>query len=387
MRGTPNAGQPVRALVLGRSLLNGGTEKQSVFLARALGDLGFVELVCLYDESDERMRGLAGDHGVEPVYMQGSLLWKVVSLIVHVRRSRINLVLATLPVTNLVAAIVGCFCQCIVVGGFRTSREPRRLRLLGARVLHAVAFRWTVANSQAGRDFLITRGFHPGRVRVFPNAIDASEFRTCCRTAIAGPVRVITVARMVSVKNYALALQAFAQVRETAAAAGMDVVYDIVGYGPEETQISRLVAELGLGSSVTLLGRGTNIGEALANADVYLSTSHYEGTTNSVMEAMSASLPVVSTPAGDAALVLDGTSGFVSVGWDPADVAELVIRLASDEGLRRRMGAAARERVMREYSLSRLRQILAGAMHQLNLEVRRAGHTSSECDEESSFPA
>ena len=366
-------GSGVRALVLGRSLLNGGAEKQSIFLTRALADLGTAELVCLYDEADEQMQGVAREQGIQPTFLHGSLPRKVWWLVRHIRRRRVDLVVATLPVTNLAAGIVGLLCGCDVMGGFRNSWEPRALRLWGARVLHTLVFRGTIANSEAGRDFLVAKGFSSDNILTVPNAIEPArcEERGVRPTGV--PIRVITVARMVPQKDYPLALRVFARVRQAASAGGRTVRYDIVGYGPESDRIASLSDELGISASVRFLGRDSDILGLLTEADIYLSTSRHEGIPNSMMEAMSAGLPVVATPAGDVpVLARDGTTGFISPGWDPADLAALVLRLVRDDDLRRRMGAAARRRIEQEYSVEKLRIRLSAALSASDLRSYRA---------------
>jgi glycosyltransferase involved in cell wall biosynthesis len=65
---------------------------------------------------------------------------------------------------------------------------------------------------------------------------------------------------------------------------------------------------------------------------------------------MAARLPVICTPAGDAArIVLDGDTGFV-VDGEPPLLASRLVALARDRQLARRMGAAGRARVGREFS-------------------------------------
>jgi len=76
--------------------------------------------------------------------------------------------------------------------------------------------------------------------------------------------------------------------------------------------------------------------------DVLLWTSTYEGFGLVLLEAMSQELAVVTTPVGCAtALVRDGENGVIVPRRDPAAIADAVERLMADDGLRRRLGAAA----------------------------------------------
>jgi len=88
------------------------------------------------------------------------------------------------------------------------------------------------------------------------------------------------------------------------------------------------------------------------SADVFVLPSLWEGMPVSVMEAMATGLPVVGTDVpGIRELVVDGDTGFLAPGRDPAALAERIERLARDASLRFRMGEAGRRRVMTEFAL------------------------------------
>jgi len=112
------------------------------------------------------------------------------------------------------------------------------------------------------------------------------------------------------------------------------------------------IDRLGLRFHVTLLGRLSPSRPLLAAADLFLSLSDVEGMSNSVMEAMSLGLPVLTTRAGgNAELIRDGLDGWlVPTGDVPAAAARLV-RLAQGPEARARAGHSARERIAREFSV------------------------------------
>jgi len=85
---------------------------------------------------------------------------------------------------------------------------------------------------------------------------------------------------------------------------------------------------------------------------VFLLSSLSEGISNAALEAMACGLPVVTTDCGGMReAVTDGIEGFVVPVRDPEAMAEALLRLWKDPELRRRMGEAARERVLREFRL------------------------------------
>jgi glycosyltransferase involved in cell wall biosynthesis len=89
-------------------------------------------------------------------------------------------------------------------------------------------------------------------------------------------------------------------------------------------------------------------------ADVFLLASLSEGISNAVLEAMACGITVVTTNCGGMAeAVTDGIEGFVVPVRDPCSMAHRLEKLATDRELCRRMGLAARDRIVREFTLTR----------------------------------
>ena len=98
-----------------------------------------------------------------------------------------------------------------------------------------------------------------------------------------------------------------------------------------------------------LLGYRADVAALLAAADIFVLPSHFEGLPMSVIEAMLAGLPVVATDIrGPREQVVDGETGLLVPVRDATSLAGALRRLAEDEALRGRMGAAglARAREM-----------------------------------------
>ena len=117
----------------------------------------------------------------------------------------------------------------------------------------------------------------------------------------------------------------------------------LVGEGPSRPAIERLIAVHGLGDRVRLLGRRTDVPSLLKMADVFLFCSRTEGLPNSLLEAMAAGLPVITTDVpGCRDVVADGVTGLLASPRSPEDVGRQLTRLLGDAVLADRLGREAR---------------------------------------------
>jgi glycosyltransferase involved in cell wall biosynthesis len=127
-----------------------------------------------------------------------------------------------------------------------------------------------------------------------------------------------------------------------------------LGGNGEVAQTQTRAKELGIDNHVKLLGwvRGEDKSRELAKAWVYTLPSYNEGLPMSLLEAMAAGLPVVTTPIGGIPeAVTDGVEGFLIDAGDVSSLCERLQRLCSDPALAQRMGQAARLRAQRDYSI------------------------------------
>ena len=189
---------------------------------------------------------------------------------------------------------------------------------------------------------------------LIPPAIDAeffhrSEPRNFERVGTPErPLRLLSVGRLEWKKGYEFALEAAQRVR----AAGGEIDYRIVGDGSYYEAVVFARHQLGLKDVVTLCGAMDREGvrREMEWADVFVHAAVSEGFCNAVLEAQAMELPVVCSDAGGLPEnVAHGVTGFVTRRRHPKEMAGRILELAGDMDLRRRMGEAGRERVMRHF--------------------------------------
>jgi glycosyltransferase involved in cell wall biosynthesis len=189
--------------------------------------------------------------------------------------------------------------------------------------------------------------FVPNAVEIFaPQQVQAWRKDWRARLGLRdNVVLVLGVGRLTPQKHFARFIDVIAQVRQQspihAVIAGRD-------FGCLADLESRL-QQLGLQETVRFIGEVPDARELMCAADIFLLSSDHEGMPNVVLEAMAAGVPCVTTrvnSVGD--LIQHGTSGFVAE-RDADDLANHVVRLATDTDLRRAMGARARAAIERRY--------------------------------------
>ncbi len=169
-----------------------------------------------------------------------------------------------------------------------------------------------------------------------PPPVDRSE-----RT---GPVRLLYVGRLVRTKGARDAIRALSLVRD------LEVMFDIVGDGPDRGACESEARELGLGERVVFHGAQPRsaVSERYRAADVFVFPSYQEPGGNVVPEAMSFGLPVVVCNRGGPGLATTDDCAIRLAVESPEvlseGIADAIRTLVNDSALRRRMGMMARKR-------------------------------------------
>jgi glycosyltransferase involved in cell wall biosynthesis len=131
-----------------------------------------------------------------------------------------------------------------------------------------------------------------------------------------------------------------------------DLHFLVVGDGVERDRLQTRVAGMGLRDRFTFTGHLADPLPVMACLHVLVHPSIRDGMPNTLMEAMSLGVPCVSSAAGGIReLITDGVDGFVIEERSPASYADRVAALLDDPALASRLGAAAAERVRRDFSV------------------------------------
>ena len=161
----------------------------------------------------------------------------------------------------------------------------------------------------------------------------------------------ITVGRLVYAKAHEVIIASMPAVLKEFPNAKLEIYGDGVLRADLQAQIKRL----GLSNSIKLPGQTDDVARHLAAADVFILSSRSEGLPIALLEAMSAGLPCIATQVeGVDEVLTEGKHGLTVPVENPEALAQAILQLLRDPEARKRMGAAARVHVSKQYTVDRM---------------------------------
>jgi glycosyltransferase involved in cell wall biosynthesis len=213
-------------------------------------------------------------------------------------------------------------------------------------------------------------------MEVLPNVIDLEDFdaRSALPLGISLPSKRVIVAAVGSLrscKRFDRFIEALALARRRESAlAGVIAGADCGA----RAALQERANSLGLArDDLMFLGEFDRVPALLAQVALLVLSSDYEGFPNVILEAMAAQLPVVTTPAGDAGLIVQhGKTGYVVEREDIQGMAAFMVQLARAPSMRMNFGEAGRKRVEQEYNYESLSDRLVAIFQRFARQARRA---------------
>ncbi len=341
------------------SLAVGGAEKQCLLLADALGEVYTVFVVIA-----KKMPQFQGhldfikEKKLNITFLDGNPLTKISQLTSFLNANKIDVCISYLPADvfymTIAARRAGIGC---IIGGIRNAKmDSRKAKIL--RFLHNRYLYCSISNSHSGKDFFAKRGFQRDKIKVIPNGIGINLTSLYRDTTDREELVILSVGRFVDQKDYHTALKSIAHLKNNYTLK-QPIKYWIVGYGEKEKEqeIRTWAKDFGLENTIQFFINPSNIPDLYRAADIYLSTSLFEGLSNSIMEAMNFALPIVATDAGDNnKLAKNEINGYLVPLKAVEQIASSLHLLISDDNQRLAMGQASYEYLKNEYSLEVFKQ-------------------------------
>ena len=222
-----------------------------------------------------------------------------------------------------------------------------------------------ICNAHVLKDVIIERyRVHPERIAVVPNAVDPHSFTPEFSQKASEPT-VLYVGRLAKEKDLITLLEAFRLTLQRIPNARLDML----GNGADRRKLETFIRRHSLESRVRLIAGQTDPRPLYKQAWVFAMSSVREAAPNVLLEAMATELPVVGTSVGGIPeLAKDGETGIIVEPSNPTALAGALVRLLTDEELRRAMGKRGRERVLRFHTLDGMvaetQNVLVRAFHE-----------------------
>ncbi|MBQ7456889.1 MAG: glycosyltransferase [Desulfovibrio sp.] len=337
--------RPIRILICLEDLCFGGTQRQTLAMARRLDPRRFaVQLLVLTGKTD--LDGVCVEAGLPVTYLGKSravhpLFFALMPFVFA--REKPDIILPATALPNIWCRLWGKVLGIPVLGTCRGGGGPVRQheRFLWRLTAHMVC------NTFALQEHLLRLGVAGEHITVIENGIVPEEYQ-CMVPPSKRERQILCVARLCADKDHLTLFRAFARI------AALDPMLSllVVGDGPDEEKLKRWAGEH---SALPIVFHpGTRaIAPFYAKAQLFALTSVREGQPNVLLEAMCAGLPVCATRVGGIpAMVEDGRTGYLVERGDDATLALRMRTLLEHPEACDRMGEAGRQRVVEHHSIA-----------------------------------
>lgn len=356
------------------SLAAGGVQTFNLDIARLIDKSRFDFTVCALRTKQPAVAEVYREHGVNLIELglaKGNPM-AVPLLMGIMKRKGIQVVHTCLFASDtygrlaaLLSGVKGIVTHKVANDAFWKKRYQVTIDRLLTRKTDLV-----LANAESVRDYYATVEHVPAaKLRLFLTMPDYARLAAAPPVDLRGElglpahaVLIGAVGRLVEQKSIDTLLRAATLVfREHG-----DTFLVLAGAGPLESELRSAASGLGIGEKVFFLGARQDIGGVMADLDVYVNSSSYEGMPMTMLEAMSLAKPVVASAVdGNRELVTDGSTGFLFESGDYERLAACLGKLLANKKLRQDMGQAGRTMILEKYPFTNTLEEIEGLYQEL----------------------
>ena len=380
MTDAPPTIEPVRILRVIARLNVGGPALHVAYLSAGLAERGYETTLVAGDvaRGEESMAFVAESAGVEVVRLPGLSreisplrdLLAALRIAREIRRTRPHILHTHTAKAGAIgragAVLAGRSRPQVVVHTYHGHVLSGYFGVIGTSVFRAIerllalVSDTLVAVSPQVRDDLVELRVAPARrfavvrlgIDLEPRVRTSVDTEALRRRLGIGSDRFVIgwFGRMTAVKRTQDLIETLVAVR----AQGVDACLLLVGDGADRELLESHAKERGVARDLFFLGYQREVADWYALADAIVLTSVSEGTPVTIIEALAAGRPVVTTDVGGVGdVVRDGVDGFLVDVGDTEAMASRLARIAADPELGTTLGASGRERVLGRYAVAR----------------------------------
>ena len=326
----------------------GGTEKWTRMASEAMGKNHKTVLVY--------RREIVGDRFTIPKFRLPCLshidLYTLFKLVQIIRKEKIEVIIPTKRKDYIIAGLASRIC------GIKNILRLGIVRPLSIPVLHKLIYHTLadgiIVNAQKIKKTLLETAFmQDEKIRVIYNGLDTEALDRLSFPAVDKTFKfqITTAGILTKRKGHDFLLRSFAQFLKFAPDSDAGII--IIGDGQKKEELKVLAESLNISERVCFTGFLTNPYPDMAVSDIIAMTSTNEGISNALLEGMYLNNVPVSTFAGGAEeLINNGKNGFLVDYSNENALSTILLKLYQNDELRKQMSKAARETVIRQFSIS-----------------------------------
>ncbi len=212
-----------------------------------------------------------------------------------------------------------------------------------------------IAISSAVKNVLIKNGVPEEKITLIPSAIDTEEYENLKINDIKkefnlkeNSIIIVSVGNYVDHKGHIYLVESVPHILNNFP----DTYVFIVGEGPERKNLESLISKLYLRKHVFLTGFREDPLSFIAQADLYVQPSKYEGLGTSLLDAMALGKPCVATKTGGIVdIIEDGFNGILAQPQDCVDLAFKIIQILENDKLRKQIAFNAKNFIKQKFDI------------------------------------
>ncbi len=346
-------------MILSSTLEGGGTEKRTIYLLKYINRDIFEPILCLWEKRGVYFKDIPQYtklYAIKRRYKLGTLF----NMCKVIKKEKPDIVFGNMWGINT-AAIVALKMMFfkrpvkLIIGVVTNPSYFKRQSII--RFLYSFAD-LIVANSYGIRECLISSWKIPEeKIRVIHNGVDIGNidklsFEKVNHIWIKNNYNlIISVGRLFKPKGFPNLLDALKIVNQK-----RTVYLIIIGKGEEEKRLKVMAKEMDINDRVDFIGFKQNPFKYIANADLFVLSSLWEGCPNVLLEAMACRTPVVSTdaPYGPSEIIEDGVNGYLVPVADSTRLAEKILYVLENLDKQDNVIREARQTVEKKFTVDKM---------------------------------
>lgn len=334
----------IKVAIIVPSLMTGGAENMASQLATHINKKKFcIELLILAAPTGTALEKIIRDMGVKTVYFNKNLGFNLKTILkMYQYLNQFNPDVIHTHLSGCIYAIPWALIHGIKILHTIHSRPIYEgygiIRRILKYLYHLKQAIPIAISDTIAKETIELYGVTPQMVETVYNPVDILKFSKVLGARVRkDEIIFANVARFSPPKNQMVLVESFCRVSKEIPTAK----FVLIGDGETKSLVEERVKELKLEDKVEFTGNISNIPQRLANADIFVLPSQYEGLPLTILEAMAAGLPIIATRVGGIPDVVKENGILVEVG-DIEGLTGAMIRLARDKILREKMGAISR---------------------------------------------